>query len=59
MVTRIYIIKTCFDIVDLIVFMHINSKFYYNRKYEPMIFIVRNYTLLQLYKSYSISFILN
>lgn len=34
--------------------MQINSKFYYAKKYQPIIFVVENYILFQLYKDYNI-----
>ena len=46
--------KICLNIADSIAFAQINSKFYYDRKYQPMIFAVADYTLLQLHKGYSI-----
>lgn len=42
---RINLTKTYSNIANSIAFMKINSKFYYYRKYQLIIFIVRDYTL--------------
>lgn len=59
LIVGVNLTKTCLDITDLIIFVQINSKFYYNRKYQLMIFIVEDYALLRLYRGYNISFIPN
>lgn len=52
--------KTYSDITDVIAFIQINLKFHYNnKKYQPKILAVGDYTLLWLYKDYNILFILN
>lgn len=59
LVSNINIIKTYLNIANLIAFMQINFKFYYNRKYWSISLIIKNYALFQFYKSYNILFTLN
>lgn len=59
LIIKINVIKTRFNIANQIVCVQINSKFHDKKNYQSKIFIIEDYILLQLYKSYNILFILN
>ena len=59
LVDKVNLIKIYLNIIDLIFFVQINLKSYYNKKYLPINLVVKDDVLLQLYKGYNILFVLN